>query len=117
MTNVIGGACAKCGAPYYLPDTWMGVVPPTPQPTCACWNMPSTVTVTSSGQITIAPEGPPIDVPSIMRAAEFEEGFAAGRRAALEEAAKCSVCDGKGYTGWTANMSGSAIPCPRGCKP
>jgi hypothetical protein len=44
VSQIIGGHCGKCGAPYYLPGVWHGIVPPTPMPTCACWNVPQTVT-------------------------------------------------------------------------
>jgi len=44
--NTIAGHCGKCGAPYYVPTVWHGVTPPTPTPTCACWNLPKVVTTT-----------------------------------------------------------------------
>ena len=44
----IAGHCGKCGAPYFTQDgAWLGVVPPPVTPTCACWNLPRTVTSTS----------------------------------------------------------------------
>jgi hypothetical protein len=51
---VIAGHCGKCGAPYSLPDVWHGINPPTPTPSCVCWNLPRTTTTTST---TIVPEG------------------------------------------------------------
>ena len=46
MTQQIGGHCGKCGAPYYVPSVWHGIVPPTPTPTCNCWNTTKVVTTT-----------------------------------------------------------------------
>lgn len=47
MTTTIAGHCGKCGAPYYLPSIWHGVIPPAPTPTCACWNLPQTYSATN----------------------------------------------------------------------
>lgn len=42
----IGGSCSKCGAPFYVESPWWGTVPPSPTPTCACWNLPKFTTTT-----------------------------------------------------------------------
>lgn len=36
-------SCGKCGAPYSLPSVWHGIIPPTPQPSCNCWNLPTPI--------------------------------------------------------------------------
>ncbi len=41
------GCCSKCGAPYFTPTIWRGILPPTPQPTCQCWNV-GEVTITGT---------------------------------------------------------------------
>jgi len=46
--NSIAGHCGKCGAPYFCPVMWHGIVPPTPTPMCACWNVPETETTTTT---------------------------------------------------------------------
>lgn len=48
MNNQIGGSCGKCGAPYYVPSVWNSILPPSPQPTCNCWNTGKTYTTTDS---------------------------------------------------------------------
>jgi hypothetical protein len=47
--HYVAGHCGKCGAPYYAPSVWHGVLPPAPQPTCACWNLPRIRTATIAG--------------------------------------------------------------------
>ena len=47
MTHSVGGHCGKCGAPFYVPTIWHGVIPPPPQPTCGCWNQGTTITTTT----------------------------------------------------------------------
>ena len=47
MNNQIGGHCGKCGAPYYLPTVWHSILPPSPQPSCNCWNVAKTYTTTT----------------------------------------------------------------------
>ena len=42
------GHCAKCGAPYYLPTVWHGIIPPQPTPTCNCWNTGTISTTTDT---------------------------------------------------------------------
>lgn len=46
--NQIAGHCAKCGAPYFEPTIWGGVTPPPMTPSCACWNVPKTYTITTT---------------------------------------------------------------------
>lgn len=44
------GHCSKCGAPYQMPTgPWMCIFPPTPIPTCVCWNLPTIKTTTTKG--------------------------------------------------------------------
>jgi hypothetical protein len=64
-----GGCCGKCGAPYFVSSVWHGIMAPTPQPTCQCWNLPVTVTTSS---VIVNPDS----------------GYAAGFRAGVEAAAK-----------------------------
>lgn len=40
------GYCGKCGAPYTQESPWWGIMAPTVNPSCACWNTPKMVTVT-----------------------------------------------------------------------
>lgn len=49
----MSGHCGKCGAPYYMPWIWHGIIPPTPQPTCNCWNNDVVITNGTTGDITI----------------------------------------------------------------
>jgi hypothetical protein len=42
------GHCPKCGASYYVPSMWNGIIPPTPTPSCGCWNTVKTYTTTNS---------------------------------------------------------------------
>jgi hypothetical protein len=44
MSESIAGHCGKCGAPYFMPDVWFGICPPSPQATCLCWNQGKTIT-------------------------------------------------------------------------
>lgn len=55
MTFAIGGHCGKCGAPYTYPEVWFGVVPPQPQPTCACRNMSQVTTSASTAPLMPPP--------------------------------------------------------------
>lgn len=58
MSNTIAGHCIKCGAPYFMPTVWHGTCPPSPQPTCCCWNLPRAYTTT---EITIGESNNDID--------------------------------------------------------
>lgn len=49
----VGGACSKCGAPWFYDvqggGGWGGICPPPVRPSCACWNVPPTsITVTGA---------------------------------------------------------------------
>jgi hypothetical protein len=46
--NSIGGYCQKCGAPFYVPSVWHGIIPPQPIPTCNCWNVSNTTYTTDT---------------------------------------------------------------------
>lgn len=46
-TYTVAGSCGRCGAPYYVPSVWMGVLPPPPMPSCACWSSHGTVATTT----------------------------------------------------------------------
>lgn len=39
MTYTQFGSCIQCGAPKYMPSTWMGLYPPIPQSSCQCDNI------------------------------------------------------------------------------
>jgi len=41
----VGGHCGKCGAPWFqYSGPWWGVVQPSPEPSCNCWNRNFTTT-------------------------------------------------------------------------
>ena len=46
------GHCGKCGAPYYVPTVWHSILPPTPTPSCCCWNTAPITTTTATGSST-----------------------------------------------------------------
>jgi len=46
--NSIGGYCQKCGAPFYVPSVWHGIIPPQPIPSCNCWNVSKTSSTTDT---------------------------------------------------------------------
>ncbi len=48
MTQIEVGHCGKCGAPYFMDGYNMSILPPTPRPTCVCWNTPKTSTSTGT---------------------------------------------------------------------
>lgn len=42
MSFTVCGHCSTCQSPMYMPHAWMGIYPPSPQPTCRCATKPST---------------------------------------------------------------------------
>ena len=51
----IAGHCGKCGAPYTAPGIWHGIIPPPMTPSCACWNIPQTITTTGTNTTNFNP--------------------------------------------------------------
>lgn len=44
----IAGHCGKCGAPYWTESAWWGVGAPPISTRCGCWNIPQSVTITTT---------------------------------------------------------------------
>lgn len=56
--NPPAGACGKCGAPYTYPSgPWMSIIPPTPVPSCNCWNVQTVSTMHTGTSTGMPPPG------------------------------------------------------------